>query len=38
MSADIDILRKIDELSETMSRDKVTERDKRTVEKLSVAL
>lgn len=38
MSANIDILRKIDELPETMSRDKVTKRDKRTVEKLSVAL
>ena len=38
MSANIDILRKIDELSGSMSRDEVTEGDKRTVEKLSVAL
>ena len=38
MSAYIYILREIDELSESMSGDKVTEGDKRTVEKLSVAL
>jgi hypothetical protein len=38
MSANIDILREIDELSEYMSGDKVIEGDKRTVEKLSVAL
>ena len=38
MSADVDILREIDELSESMSGDKVTEGDDNTVEKLSVAL
>ncbi len=38
MSADINILREIDELMESMNRNKVTEKDKRTVEKLSVAL
>lgn len=38
MSANIDILREIDELSEYMGGDKATEVDKRTVEKLSVAL
>ena len=38
MSANIDILREIDELLEYMSGDRVTEGDKRTVEKLSVAL
>lgn len=38
MSANIDILCEIDELSESMSGDKVIERDKCTVEKLSVAL
>ena len=38
MSANIDVLREIDELSEYMSRDKGTEGEKHTVEKLSVAL
>ena len=38
MSADIDILREIDELLESMNGDKATKGDKRTVEKLSVAL
>lgn len=38
MSANIDILRKIDELSESVSGDEVTRGDMRTVEKLSVAL
>jgi len=38
MSANIDILREIDELSGSMSGDEVTKGDKRTVEKLSVAL
>jgi hypothetical protein len=38
MSADLNILHEIDELMESMNRNKVTEKDKRTVEKLSVAL
>jgi len=38
MSANFDILREIDELTDSMSGDKVTEGDERTVEKLSVAL
>jgi hypothetical protein len=38
MSADINILCEIDELMESMNKNKVAEKDKRTVEKLSVAL
>ena len=38
VSANINILREIDELSGTMNGDKVTEGDKLTVEKLSAAL
>jgi len=38
MSVYTNILREIEELMESMNRNKITEKDKRTVEKLSVAL
>jgi len=38
MSANINIFREIDELLESMNGDKGTEKDDRTVEKLSFAL